>query len=83
MTELLANETIPNMVNVQPLPIALNKGAATILATHEKMFLTKLLTATPEDDFAGINSVNIVVTIVKMRREPTPKRKLPIIWNCQ
>jgi hypothetical protein len=29
----------------------------------------------------GINSVNIVVTIVKISSDPTPNRKLPIIYR--
>lgn len=35
---------------------------------HEKMFLTKLLTATPEDAFLGMNSVNMVVAIWRSRQ---------------
>lgn len=78
-TKLLANAIIPRIVKIQPFPMALINGAATILPTHEKIFLIKLLTATPDDDFCGINSVSIVVTIVKMSKDPTPNKKLPII----
>lgn len=60
MTELLANAVTPMIVKSQPLPIPAMIGAATTPPTQEKMFLMKLLTATPEDDFLGMNSVNIL-----------------------
>ena len=44
--------------------------------THEKIFRIKLFVATPLDDFRGINSVSIVVAILKMSIEPIPKKKL-------
>lgn len=47
--------------------------------THEKMLRMKLFSATPEDDFLGINSVSMVVAILKMSIEPMPKKKLAII----
>jgi len=72
ITMLLANAQIPRTVNSQPSPIALITGAATIAPTHEKMFRIKLLTATPVDDFRGMNSVSIVVAIAKMIIDPMP-----------
>lgn len=55
-------------------------GAAIIPPTHENMFLTKLLTATPEDDLRGMNSVSIVVAIEKISIEPHPKKNEAIAW---
>ena len=61
MTTLLAAAMTPSPVNSHPFPMALSKGCVTTPNTHEKMFLMKLLTATPDDAFLGINSVNMVV----------------------
>jgi hypothetical protein len=72
---------MPRIVKVHPCPTPASSGAATTLAMHETMFRTKLLTATPDDDFLGINSVSIVVTIVKISSDPTPNKKLPIIYG--
>lgn len=47
---------------------------------HEKILRTKLLSATPAEDFFGMNSVSIVVTMPKMSIEPTPKKKFAIIY---
>lgn len=74
MIEQLDKAQRPRIVNIQPLPMALTIGAATIPPTHENMFLIKLLTATPEDDLRGMNSVSIVVAIEKMSIEPQPKK---------
>ena len=63
MTKLLAIAMTPRPVNSQPLPIAEISGSAVSAPTHEKMFRMKLLTATPEDAFLGMNSVNMVVAI--------------------
>jgi hypothetical protein len=79
MTELLAKDKIPKIVKTQPFPIPWMIGAATTLPMQEEIFRRKLLTATPDEVFLGIISVRMVVTKVKMRREPIPKRKLPII----
>ena len=67
---------IPIMVNTHPLPIAEIHGSATIAPKQEKMFRTKLLTATPEDARLGINSVSIVVAKPKISMLPMPKKKL-------
>jgi hypothetical protein len=67
------------MVKIQPLPMAVMTGAVTKDPTHEKMFRTKLLSATPDDDFFGMNSVSIVVAMLKISIEPMPKKKLAII----
>jgi hypothetical protein len=79
MTELLAKLTTPRMVKSHPLPMPLIMGAVTRDPTQEKIFRMKLLRATPSEDFLGINSVNIVVTILKMSIEPIPKKKFAII----
>jgi hypothetical protein len=79
MTELLARATRPRIVKSQPLPIPLIIGAVTRDPTQEKMFRTKLFRATPSEDFLGMNSVSIVVTMLKMSIDPTPKKKLAII----
>lgn len=80
MTALLANDSIPRIVKSHPLPIPLMIGAVTTPATHEKIFRTKLLTATPVDDFRGMNSVSMVVDMLKMSIDPTPKMKHAIIY---
>jgi hypothetical protein len=54
-------------------------GAVTTDPTQEKMFRMKLLSATPSEDFLGMNSVNMVVTILKINIEPIPKKKFAII----
>ena len=69
------------MVKIQPLPIAPMIGAVTTEPTQEKMFRMKLLRATPSEDFFGMNSVSMVVTILKMSMEPIPKKKLAIIYQ--
>lgn len=63
---------IPRMVKSHPFPMALMIGTPTAPPMQEKMFLTKLLTATPEEDLSGMNSVSIVVAIAKISMEPTP-----------
>ena len=78
-TELLANANRPKMVNNQPLPMASIIGAVTNDPTHEKMFLIKLFNATPADDFFGMNSVSMVVTMLKINMDPTPKNTLATI----
>ena len=78
--ELLANATRPRIVKSQPLPMASMIGAVTKDPTHEKMFRIKLFSATPADAFCGINSVNIVVAMPNIIMEPTPKKKLAIIY---
>lgn len=80
ITELLATATRPRIVKIQPLPIASMIGAATMDPAHEKILRTKLLSATPAEDFFGMNSVSIVVTMPKMSIEPTPKKKFAIIY---
>lgn len=80
IVRLLANATRPRIVKVQPLPMAPMTGAATKEPMHENMFRMKLLTATPLDDFLGMNSVSMVVATLKMSIDPTPKKKLAIIW---
>jgi hypothetical protein len=79
-TMLLAAATTPMMVNTQPLPMAWINGAATTPPMAEKMLRTKLLTATPEEAFFGMNSVSMVVAMAKMSIEPTPKMKVATIW---
>lgn len=81
MTELLAKLTRPRIVKSQPLPIPLMMGAVTREPTQENMFRMKLLRATPSEDFLGMNSVNMVVTILKMSIDPIPKKKFAIIWR--
>lgn len=65
----------PRPVNSHPFPIASNNGCATIPPTQLKMFLTKLLVATPAEARFGMNSVNIVVDALKMSMLPIPKKK--------
>lgn len=67
------------MVKSQPLPIPWMMGDVTRVPTQEKMLRTKLLSATPVDDFFGMNSVSIVVAMLKISMDPTPKKKLAII----
>src|SRR5450432_1542017 len=55
----LTQVIMPNPVNNHPLPMASMSGLATIPPTQLKIFLTKLLTATPLELYMGINSVNI------------------------
>jgi hypothetical protein len=72
IVRLLSNAQTPKIVNNQPLPTAFMIGAATMAPTQEKMFLTKLLTATPFDDCLGMNSVSIVVAMAKISIDPIP-----------
>lgn len=58
-------------------------GAATIPPTQEKMFLIKLLTATPEDDLRGMNSVSIVVAIENISIDPHPKKNDAIAYKAE
>ena len=69
------------MVKSHPLPIPANIGAVAREPTQEKMFRMKLFSATPSEDFLGMNSVSMVVTTLKMSTEPMPKKKLAIIYN--
>ena len=75
-TTLLHSAMTPKMVNSHPFPMASISGCATTPPTHEKMLRTKLLTATPEDDLRGMNSVSIVVAMEKTSILPMPKKKL-------
>lgn len=79
MTELLAKLTRPKIVKSQPLPMPLMIGAVTRDPTHEKIFRMKLFRATPSEDFFGMNSVSMVVTMLKMSIDPMPKKKLATI----
>ena len=72
IVRLLSNAQTPKIVTNQPLPTAFMIGAATMAPTHEKMFRTKLLTATPFDDCLGMNSVSIVVAMAKISIDPIP-----------
>jgi hypothetical protein len=72
IVRLLDNAQSPKIVKSHPFPIAFMIGAATMAPTHEKMFRTKLLTATPFDDCLGINSVSIVVAMAKISIDPIP-----------
>lgn len=54
-------------------------GAVTKEPTQEKIFLMKLFSATPEEAFLGMNSVNIVVAMLKISIDPMPKKKFAII----
>lgn len=56
-------------------------GAATTPPTQEAMFLMKLFRATPAEERLGINSVNIVVDMLKINIDPTPKKKLATIYT--
>ena len=67
------------IVKSQPFPIASTIGAVTKDPIHEKIFRMKLLSATPADAFFGMNSVNIVVAMLKISIDPIPKKKFPII----
>ena len=80
-TELLAKAARPRIVKSQPFPMASMIGAVTKDPTQEKMFRMKLFSATPDDDFLGMNSVNIVVTILKISMDPTPKKTLATIYT--
>ena len=83
MTPLLAKLTRPRIVNSHPFPIPPMMGAVTTHPMQEKIFRTKLFRATPSDDFFGMNSVSIVVTILKMSMEPMPKKKFAIIYRAE
>jgi hypothetical protein len=72
--------TKPRIVNSQPFPIALMMGDATIAPTHENKLRTKLLSATPAEDFRGRNSVSMVTETAKISMLPIPKAKFAIIW---
>lgn len=52
----------PKPVNSHPSPMATIRGSATIEATHDNTFRTKLFNAIPWLAFLGMNSVSIVVT---------------------
>lgn len=78
--ELLAKATRPRIVKSQPFPMALMIGAVTKEPIHEKMFRIKLFNATPADAFFGMNSVNIVVAMLKISMDPIPKKKFAIIY---
>ena len=71
--------TKPRIVNSQPFPIALMMGDATIAPTHENKLRTKLLSATPAEDFRGRNSVSMVTETAKISMLPIPKAKFAII----
>lgn len=53
-------------------------GAATTPPTHEKIFRRKLFTAMPVEALRGMNSVSIVVAMLKINMLPTPKKKFAI-----
>jgi hypothetical protein len=72
IVRLLDKAQTPKIVKSHPFPIAFMIGAATTAPTHEKMFRTKLLSATPFDDCLGMNSVSIVVAMAKMSIDPMP-----------
>lgn len=78
--ELLATPIMLMMVKSQPLPIAFIIGAATTEPIQEKMLRMKLFSATPADALFGMNSVSIVVAMLKISIDPMPKKKFPI--NC-
>jgi hypothetical protein len=81
ITRALVKPMSPRIVKSQPLPMALMRGAVIREPTQEKIFRTKLFRATPIDDFLGMNSVSMVVTMLKMIMEPIPKKKLAMIYN--
>lgn len=83
MTALLAKLTRPRIVNSHPLPMPPMMGEVTRDPTQEKMFRMKLLRATPSEDFFGMNSVSMVVTMLKMSMEPIPKKKLATIYRMR
>jgi hypothetical protein len=72
MTVALDSVQIPRMVNSQPLPIAAMIGAPTMAPTQERIFRQKLFKATPDDDFRGMNSVNMVVDMANISIDPSP-----------
>ena len=75
-TELLHNAMTPNPVKSHPFLMASMRGCATTPPTHEKILRTKLLTATPDEDLRGMNSVSIVVAMENTSMLPIPKKKL-------
>lgn len=77
--ELLAMPIMLMMVKSQPFPIASIIGAVTNDPIQEKMLRMKLFSATPADVFFGMNSVNIVVAMLKISIDPMPKTKFPTI----
>lgn len=81
ITKALTKPIPPSMVKSQPFPMTLMRGAVIKEPTQEKIFRTKLFNATPLEDFLGINSVSMVVTILKISIEPIPKKKLAIIFD--
>ena len=72
MTEALEKAHNPRIVKSHPFPMASISGAPTIPPAHEKQFRIRLFKATPELDFLGMNSVNMVVTMAKISMEPIP-----------
>lgn len=56
-------------------------GAATTPPTQEAIFRIKLFRATPVEERLGINSVSIVVAMLKINIDPKPKKKLATICN--
>lgn len=79
ITAQLPSPAIPRIVKSHPLPMASIAGAVRTPAAQENKFRTKLFTATPAEDFWGMNSVSMVVAMLKMSMEPTPKMKHAII----
>jgi hypothetical protein len=77
----LTSAITPKPVKSHPFPIASMSGCATTPPTQEKIFLTKLFTATPEEARLGMNSVSMVVAMAKMSMLPTPKKKLAINYG--
>jgi len=83
ITKLLRVATDPMMVKSHPFPMASMIGDVTPQPMLEKMFRTKLLSATPEEDRLGINSVSMVIDRLKINMEPIPKKKLATIGTSQ
>lgn len=81
ITKALTKPIPPRMVKSQPFPMTPMRGAVIKEPTHEKIFRTKLFNATPMEDFLGMNSVSMVVTMLKISIEPIPKKKLATILN--
>jgi hypothetical protein len=79
----LPKQITPRPVNNHPFPIALINGWATTPPTQEKIFLTKLLIATPELFCLGMNSVNMVVESPNTIMEPKPKKKFATMGTIQ
>jgi hypothetical protein len=85
MTELLAKLTRPRMVKSHPFQYGDHHAhrihAKKVLGRRSSQQLHAKHLLLRSEDFFGMNSVSMVVTILKMSIEPIPKKKLAIIYQ--